>query len=129
MTQPAFNLKERKDPTFVKFADGECVEGVFVKKTMQPTKSEGRTNMTARYTVQDITTGEMTEFLGTYQINSKLSPRDLGHYIAVRCEGEDKNVTRNGNSMKIFKVMVSEAIVPGWVADGSQITDEDLPTF
>jgi len=124
----AFNMKERKEPTFVQFADGEEVSGILLRiDRMQVGQQKQIAN---RYTLRDLD-GEMYSFLGTYQIDTKLHTTDVGHYVQVRCEGTDSSVTRNGNAMKKFKVSVSEkpyAPKQGRkLEDGTYITDEDIP--
>jgi hypothetical protein len=130
MTTKAFNMKERKEPEFISFSDGEMVEGVLLNIDRIPV---GETKqMTNRYTVRDIENREnLYSFLGTHQIDTKLSREDIGHVVSVRCEGVDHSVQRNGNAMKKFKVLVSD--VPYNVAtrgrqleDGTYITNEDI---
>ena len=121
---------ELKDPEFVKFSEGDVVEGVLVNieriQVGDPPKNA------IRYTVSDPETGALSSFLGAYQIDTKLSPRHLRHYITVRYEGEDKSVQRNGNSMRKFRVFASEE---PWInpkaegnklPDGTYITDSDI---
>lgn len=124
-----FNMRERKEPTFVTFADGDFVEGVLVNveriEVGEPKK------MANRYTVADLDTRELSSFLGSYQIDTKLRPSDKGHFIQVRCEGEDKTVVRSGRAMKKFRVVVSDEAVPAaktgnQLEDGTFITDYDI---
>jgi hypothetical protein len=124
-------MRERKEPEFISFAQGEMVEGELVRiDTVEVGEQKKRT---ARFTVRDIETNELASFLGTYDLVTKLRPEDRGHYVRIRFEGEDKSVTRNGNAMKKFKVEVSAepvAKVPagGKHEDGSpNITDADVP--
>jgi hypothetical protein len=123
-------MEERKEPTFVKFADGETVDGVLIsiQKMMvgQPPKPA------TRYTIMDIDSKELHCFLGTYQIDTKLRPADKGHYISVTCEGNEPGVIRNGNPMKRFKIRVSnqtvlEALGGNSQVDSTFITDDDIP--
>ncbi len=121
--KPAFNMVERKDPRFVQFGDGEMITGVLV--SIERIKVNDKP--ASRYTVEDLDTKELCAFLGTFQIDAKLRPVDVGHVIEVRCEGTDSNVGRNGNSMKLFKVLVSDRTAPGWAYDGTPITNDDIP--
>lgn len=120
------NMIERKEPTLIKFADGESISGLLVGIE----RIEVDKKPIVRYTVQDLDSGELSSFLGTYQINAKIRRNDVGHVIDVRYEGEDKSVSRNGNNMRKFKVLVSDRHVgplpPGTAADGTLITDEDI---
>lgn len=118
-------MEERKEPKFLQFGDGEVIEGVLVSVARVNIKEKPAT----RYTVRDLETGEFSAFLGTYQLDTKLQPGDVGKFIRVRCEGENKDVGRNGNSMKLFKVEVSKqrvsSVQPGRADPG--ITDDDIP--
>lgn len=116
----ALNMEERLEPRFVKFGDGETVAGVLI--SIEVAQVNGKS--AARYTVEDLDSGERTCFLGTAQINSKLRKSDVGHAIEVRCEGTDKSVIKNGNAMKLFRVKVSKEKVSD---DSLLITDADIP--
>ena len=136
MSSTAFNMQERKEPAFVKFNEGDVAEGVLLnveRIEIEDSQSKAKKNA-LRYTVQDLETGDLSSFLGAYQIDVKLRPVDKGHYISVRYEGEDKTVSRNGNAMKRFKVLVSNASVSEVakangipLADGTFITNDDIP--
>ncbi len=119
----AFSMKERKEPTFVQFADGEMLAGVLVRiDRTQVSNGNGAKAPANRYTVRDLESGEMYSFLGTYQIDTKLNVADIGHVIEVRNEGTNPNVQRNGNAMKVFAVRVSEQPF-----NPATITDNDIP--
>jgi hypothetical protein len=120
---------ERKDPEFKQFAEGDVLTGVLVSiETIQIKDREtGQPKSCARYTVEEIESGEMVCFLGAYQIDSKLRSGDIGHIIEVRHLGKDDSVKRNGNPMTRYKVLVSDKAAPGWTHSGSRVTDEDLP--
>jgi hypothetical protein len=126
---PAFNMIERKEPTFVKLAEGEVIQGVLLR--MERIEMGSEKKKVVRYTVHEFDSGHLCSFLGAYQIDSKLTMADIGHVISVRCEGEDRNVRRNGNAMKLYTVLVSEkkfaenGNTP--VVDSSIITDDDIP--
>lgn len=122
-SKPAFNMVERKDPRFVQFGDGESVTGVLVNVE----RIKVNDKMASRYTVEELESKELLSFLGTFQIDSKLRVADVGHLIDVRCEGTDPKVTKSGNAMKLFKVLVSDRTAPGWAHDGTLITDDDIP--
>ena len=112
-------MLERKEPRFVQFAVGEVVNGVLVN--MEKVTVNGK--IAIRYTVRE-DDGEFCAFLGTHQLNTKLRPSDRGFYVSIRCEGQDESVQRNGNPMKLFKVLVSA----DKATDASlYITDEDIP--
>ena len=55
----------------------------------------------------------------------------MGHYIEVRYEGENKSITRGGNSLREFKVKVSAEPITEKKANRPAvdlgITDDDIP--
>jgi len=132
---------ERKAPKFIEFTDGECVEGVLIALESFEKKDEktGQKKKIVRFVMAEgdihddkfLPTGDRLCFLGTAQLIQDLSLADKGHYIQVRYEGKDNNVTKNGNAMKRFKVFVSRELVPGPggapCVDSTIIGDDDLP--
>lgn len=127
-------MQERKEPTFVKFeTEGEFAEGVLLG-IEQIEVGEDR-KRAIRYTVRDPKTREAFAFLGTHQINTKITTEDKGHYVQVMYSGTDDNVQRNGNSMRLFRVLVSDKpyvnLAPArkvnTATDDTGITDEDIP--
>lgn len=125
----AGELKERKEPRFVKFGDGESIRGVLVAVERITVKNDRGQQQVSRYTLREEWTDEMLAFLGTYDIDTKLKPADVGKLMEIRCEGSDQNVTRNGNAMKRFKILVSDNRVDRAQAAGltPEITDDDIP--
>jgi hypothetical protein len=122
-------MEKREDSRFVKFAAGDVVSGVLVNieriAVGDPPKSA------IRYTLLT-DEGEYLSFLGTYQISTKLRLEDRGHYVEVRCIGEDTMVKRGQNCMKVFDVFVSKtpekkASAAHVISDGTQINDDDIP--
>jgi hypothetical protein len=128
VTGAAMNFSERKDPQKYEFGDGVMLQGTLtnVERVQVRDQKNGLQKSANRYTVQEVESGEPVFFFGTHQLDTKLRPSDVGHVIVVTCEGEDKSVSRNGNAMKIFKVMVSDRKAPGWASDGTPITAEDV---
>jgi hypothetical protein len=117
-------MRERTEPKFVQFSPGELVEGVLISIKPISVQQEGGKAQTKalKYTVDDH--GTLYAFLGTYQINEKLRPSDLGHAVSVRYEGESATVTRNGKGMREFTVAVSDEKVS---EAALFITDSDIP--
>jgi hypothetical protein len=124
-TLKPFNMVERKEPTLVKFADGERVHGLLVGVEL----IEIDKKRVVRYVVQDLESGELSAFLGTYQINAKLRRDDVGRVIDVRYEGTDPNIAKNGNPMRRFKIMVSDILLsdakPGTVISAEFVASDD----
>ena len=124
-------MEERKDPTFIQFdTQGTVAEGTLLK--IERIQIGEDKKLATRYTILDIDSGEVSAFLGTYAIDTKLRPQDQGHYIRVVFEGVDANIGRNGNSMKLFSVRVSKRPAHEFLGktntDGSPlITDADIP--
>jgi hypothetical protein len=118
------NFEERHDPIFVEWnRPGQAVAGRLLSIEMIEVGEPKQ--KTARYTVIDelVEDGEnpLSSFLGTYQINSKIRKSDIGRLVLVRYEGEDKNIGRAENKMKLFKVYVEKAATKN--AHGLEITD------
>ena len=109
---------ERKEPDFVKFdKPGFLIAGRLLRVD-QIAVDEGKSRA-CRYTVEEgvvrgggfVPGGSTVAFLGVYAIDSALRTTDIGHFIAIRYEGEDANVGRNGNKMKKFTIRVSRNVV------------------
>ncbi len=141
MTERAvpFPMKEVREPKFVEFkSDGQIAEGVLIgidrPEVGNPPKNVARFVLSEVDFDGDrvIPTGDRLCFLGTADLVQKIQRNHLGHYLRVRYEGEDQNVRRNGNAMRRFKVLISEA--PAFSirakeseADSTFITDADIP--
>ena len=76
------------------------------------------------------------KFLGTYDLVQKLNASHRGMLVRVKFLGTDPSISRNGNAMKVFDVMVkpdqATAVQPQAaqvkrLEDGTYITDEDIP--
>ena len=120
-----YGLRERTEPQFVKFEVGDMLEGVLTRiDTVEVGEKKQRAT---RYTIENVNNRELFSFLGSYQIDVKLRSNDIGHFIQVAYTGDDMQVKRNGNAMKMFKVLVSEKPIGNKLADGTFITDSDLP--
>jgi hypothetical protein len=117
-------MEERKEPVFVEFADGECVEGVFVG--IEKIEVGDDKKPTPRFTLFRLEDEQFISFLGTYQLCAKLRKRDLGHFVSVRYEGENVSIGKQkGNAMKMFKILISRDAVPN--AHGLIIADLEIP--
>jgi hypothetical protein len=127
-TQQEMEMQEREEPKFIRFGQGDVCEGILIaiEKVMVNQKPA------ARYTVRLADNSEVS-FIGTNQINRKLRIGDEGHRVQIICTGEDTNVKKGDNCMKLFKVRVSKNRVSGVPlpvqTDGTavpEITDEDI---
>jgi hypothetical protein len=126
-TSGAFNMRERVDPRFIQFGDGESVQGILHRIEMVEVTKDGQTKKVPRLVVEELESREMVCFLATYQVASKIRRGDVGHVIDVRCEGNDPTIKTKGQPMKKFRVLVSEGMAPGFATDGTLITDDDIP--
>jgi hypothetical protein len=131
-SKPAgMEMVERKEPEFVKFAAGEVVAGILLAideiAIGDPSRANAPKKAALKFTVE-IEDGKRVSFLGSYDIVSKLQMSDIGHYIIVRYEGEDKAVSRNGNALKRFSVSVStKPVRTGTALEASLgITNDDI---
>ena len=119
-------MRERGEPQFVQFKAGDTLEGILTSVERIKVHDKG----TVRYTIDD-GRGVLFSFLGTYQLNTKLRVDDVGHWVKVHYVGEDTNVRRGDNNMRVFEVSVSDELVrPGGAASVVSdlgITDEDIP--
>jgi hypothetical protein len=125
-------MEERREPALIKFTEGECVEGMLLSidrvQVGDPHRPDAPKKPVTKFTL-DVGNGERASFLGSYDLVSKIRLEDRGHFVSVRYEGEDKTVSRNGNSLKRFKVLVSKGPVRTGEALAADpgITDEDIP--
>lgn len=116
---PQVTMQERREPTFVQFMrEGDMVQGRLSQIENVEVGQERKPAV--RYLVEagvlrsgffSSDKGEMQAFLGTYGIDSKLRPDDIGHYVQIRFTGLDQTVSRNGNQMKKFEIRVSSCVV------------------
>jgi hypothetical protein len=148
--EQVMEMREIKEPKFIQFAkDGEAAEGLLQSIDvieMQEKDASGKPipgpkKKAARFVLvegtMDFETGSFTPtgdrlcFLGTRQIIDAVKMGHIGCYIAVRFEGVDNSVGRNGNAMKRFRMWASSAKpktnVPVSTANDLGITDADIP--
>jgi hypothetical protein len=112
-------MREVIEPRFVKFEEGEVIEGVLL--AMQRVVVGGKP--TLKYIVDE--GSQLCAFLMTYQLSQKIHSSDVGRRIHVTYLGVDPKVSRNGKNMRLFKVLKSTERVTD--PDNLGITDEDIP--
>jgi hypothetical protein len=128
----ARRLVERKAPELFQFkAEGDLLEGVLLRldAISIKDKSTHQPKRVSQYTFRK-ENGDVVKMLGTYDIDCKILLTDLGHFIEIAYIGENKEVRRGDNFMKIFRVKVEEksaAPTSNKFTDGTEITDEDIP--
>lgn len=103
---------EAKAAEMFKFTrPGQIVEGTLL--SIEPITVKGE-SQTLEYMLQD-ERGERITFLGTNDLNKKIQPAHIGHFMAIRYERDDDSFTKPGQSAaKVFKVMVSKEKEPGF---------------
>lgn len=124
-TSAQVEKKRREAPRMIRFATGECVEGILDLR--ERITIQGKPVI--RYTVKQ-DNGEYVTFLGTADLITKLRAADVGLRVSITCIGEDTMVKRGDNCMKLFEVDVWEPVhfaTSQGDGDGTQITDEDIP--
>lgn len=122
---PWGGFEDRPDPVKIDLGEGEVFTGVLTSIERRMVGNPPKPAV--RYSFIEMESSKAYFMIGTYQIDSKLRPSDVGHLVMIRFEGVDTSVGRNGNNMKRFGVRVSKRSAPGWTHDGSPITDDDLP--
>ena len=66
------------------------------------------------------------KLLGTYDLVQKLTRAHIGCAVRIKYLGENKEVSRNGNAMRVFDVQIKGA--PAVSAENvAPISDEDIP--
>jgi hypothetical protein len=116
------------EPEKFDFDAGDELIGVLVSMTRGNVRDDktGAPNPVIKYVVRH-ECGKEFFFHGTAKLNTLLRPTMRGHQIRIVCTGVDKSVTRNGNSMKTFKVQHSRTAAPGFTSGGTEITNDDIP--
>jgi|SRR5579872_3456840 len=109
-------LIEAKAPEMFKFTkQGQELSGILIN--IEPTtvkQQNGEESHTLEYMLQDDKGDRMT-FLGTNDLNKKIQPAHIGHFLAIRYEKDDTSFTKPGQSAaKVFKVLVSKDKEPGY---------------
>jgi hypothetical protein len=107
-------------PEMVKFDKaGETIAGVLIAVT------------SVRVNNKDVTEfmlglgQKRMKLLGTYDLLQKLTRAHVGCSVRIKYRGENPDVSRNGNSLKVFDVQIKGT--PSRSSDSSPITDEDIP--
>lgn len=70
---------------------------------------------------------DVFKVLGTYDLTQKINRRDVGALVIIEYLGEDERIKSKGHAMRVFHVQVKRDDQSKTFADGSPITDEDIP--
>jgi hypothetical protein len=68
---------------------------------------------TMQYTLR-LENGERVTFLATYDLQRKIEPAHIGHWMTVTYEGEDHAIKTQGSPLRKFRVQVSKEKEPGF---------------
>jgi hypothetical protein len=127
-------MTERKAPFLFSFkAPGDFVDGIICRIDKVEVKGKPCT----QYTLQcegastDGLEGELVKILGTYDIDTKLSPNDKGKFVQIAYARERRDVASKGNPMREFQVLIDDTsaapVRPAPNGHDHEITDEDIP--
>jgi len=114
--KPRRTMKEVKAPEQFKFSDqNRTLEGVYLGEQVVAVedKDTHERKDTVQYMIED-DDGRRFTFLGLYDLQQKIRPDFIGHWMTIIYEGEDRSIRTQGNNMKKFKVGVSEEKEPGF---------------
>jgi len=119
-TQPATPItnKPRREMAEIKAPDqfqftkpGQTRQGVLIR--IEPTTVKEKSAI--EYLFQDPETGDRFTCLGTNDLDKKLHPGLIGHFVQIRYESDDSSFQKPGqNPMKVFKVTASKDREPGF---------------
>jgi hypothetical protein len=98
-------MVEIKAPEMFQFTkQGQTISGVLI--SIDPVQIKDKDAI--EYMVQD-DRGLRSTFLGTADLNKKIHPGHIGHWLEVRYETDDSSFQKTGQSaMKVFRVQASK---------------------
>lgn len=115
---------KREAPELFKFTrDTPALEGrlIAVSKIEITDKESGELRDVTQYVVERTSDRSRVKFLGTFDIDQKLSASDKGCLVRLRYTGDDPKA----NGMKVYEIAVKDDRVQN--PNGLEITDDDLP--
>lgn len=109
--KPRREMQEVKAPEQFQFSkQGQIVSGVLI--SLEPVMIKGKEAIEYLFQSEN---GARFTCLGTADLNKKLNPQQIGHFVEVRYETDDTSFQKPGQSaMKVFKVSVSKEKEPGF---------------
>jgi hypothetical protein len=122
------NLVERKAPELFSFkTEGDLLEGTLLRVDTVVIEDKGthQKKRVPQYTMRK-ENGDVVKFLGTYDLDCKIYPSDVGSFLEIVYVGENREVRRGNNFMRVFKVNIDNAGAPARAADSAEITDADI---
>jgi hypothetical protein len=110
--KPRREYQEVKAPAQFKFVkQGEELEGILV--SIEPKEVNGKLVKEYMFVLE---TGDRVTCLGTNDLDKKIEPKHLGHWMRIRYESDDSSFQKSGQSaMKVFKVGADmKSVAPGY---------------
>lgn len=105
INRPRRDMVEIKSPELFQFTKpGQVLEGKLI--SIEPVTVKEKTAM--EYLFEGETGVRMT-CLGTADLNKKIHPGHIGHWLEIRYERDDSSFQKTGQSaMKVFRVLASK---------------------
>ena len=110
--KPRREYQEVKAPDQFKFAkQGTELEGILI--SIDPKEVNGKLVKEYMFVLEN---GDRVTCLGTNDLNKKIEPKHLGHWMKIRYETDDSSFQKSGQSaMKVFKVGADmKNVAPGY---------------
>lgn len=109
--KPRREMQEVKAPEQFSFTkQGQTASGILLN--IEPVSVKGK--QAIEYLFQAEGGGRFT-CLGTADLDKKLNPNLIGHFVEIRYETDNNEFTKPGqNAMKMFKVVASRDKEPGF---------------
>lgn len=109
--KPRREMNEVNAPEMFKFTrPGETLSGVLIN--IEPTTVNDK--QAIEYMLQN-DSGQRFTCLGTNDLNKKIQPAHIGHWLDIRYERDDTSFQKPGQSAaKVFKVLASKEKEPGF---------------
>ncbi len=98
-------MQEVKAPEMFQFTQsGQSIKGVLL--SIEPTMVKGKDAIEYMFMNES---GNRFTCLGTADLNKKIHPGHIGHWLDIRYETDDASFQKPGQTaMKVFKVLVSK---------------------
>jgi hypothetical protein len=109
--KPRREMQEVKAPEQYEFAKlGATLAGVLISIDQVPVN--GKTTMEYMFAFEN---GDRITCLGSADLDKKIQPLHLGHWMEIRYESDDTSFQKPGQSaMKRYKVQVDKNVAPGF---------------
>lgn len=108
--KPRREMQEVTAPEQFQFTDRDpALSGVLLDISKVTVKGKE----TTQYMLQDEDKQRYT-FLATYDLQRKILPEHIGHFVLITYEGEDMSIETQGSPLRKFRVQVSKEKEPGF---------------